>query len=118
MRFLTDENVSGAVIERLRVLGFDVTAIAETHSGATDSAVLAMAKGESRILITEDRDFGEMVIRQRLGVCGIILLALDRFSNAGEADRVADIVSKNPDKLAGNLVVIEPARIRVRSLPN
>ena len=118
MRFLADENVSRTVIERLRAAGFDVAAVAEAHSGATDTAVLAMAKGENRILITEDRDFGEMVIRQRLGVCGIILLALDRFSNARKADRVADIGSKNPDIFTANLVVIEPARIRVRSLPN
>jgi hypothetical protein len=46
----------------------------------------------------------------------MILLALDRLSNAMEADAVADIVSAHADKLLGNLVVIEPGRIRVRPL--
>ena len=41
-----------------------------------------------RILVTEDRDFGELVVRQRLGVDGVLLLELDRLSNAAETDRV------------------------------
>jgi hypothetical protein len=65
----------------------------------------------------EDHDFGELVIRQRLGVRGMILPAPDRLSNAMEADVVADVVSIHADKLLGNLVVIEPGRIRVRPLP-
>jgi hypothetical protein len=46
----------------------------------------------------------------------MILLALDRLSNAMEADVVADVVSVHGDKLLGNLIVIEPGRIRVRPL--
>jgi Domain of unknown function (DUF5615) len=69
------------------------------------------------VLITEDRDFGELVIRQRLGVRGMILLELDRLSNAAEADAVAQVVSTHADKLLGNLIVIEPGRTRVRPLP-
>ena len=57
-----------------------------------------------------------MVVRQRLGLRGVILLELDRLSNATEADAVADVVSAHADKLAGNLVVVEPGRIRVRPL--
>jgi len=47
----------------------------------------------------------------------MILLELDRLSNATEADVVAEVVSTHADKLLGNLVVIEPGRIRVRPLP-
>src|SRR6516164_11634177 len=117
MRFLADESVSRRVIERLRADGFDVISIGETRSGAPDSVVLELADAEGSILITEDRDFGEMVIRQRLGVRGLILLELDRVSNRMEADTVAEVVSNHADKLLGNLVVIEPGRIRVRPLP-
>jgi predicted nuclease of predicted toxin-antitoxin system len=72
MRFLADENVSRLVIERLQASGFDVTSIGETRSGASDKDVLEAADVEGCILITEDRDFGELVIRQRLGVRGMI----------------------------------------------
>jgi predicted nuclease of predicted toxin-antitoxin system len=116
MRFLADENVSRLVIERLRRGGFDVASVRDMTPGAQDNDVLRAADIEDRILITEDHDFGELVIRQRLPVRGVILLALDRLSNAMEADVVADIVSVHADKLPGNLVVIEPGRIRVRPL--
>ena len=116
MRFLADENVTRLVIERLRDGGHDVISIAETRSGAADEDVLNTANVDGRILITEDRDFGEMVIRQRLGLHGVILLELDRFSNAMEADTVTGVVAAHADRLFGNLVVIEPGRIRVRPL--
>jgi predicted nuclease of predicted toxin-antitoxin system len=117
MRLLADENVSRLVIERLRTGGIEVMSIGETRAGAQDKDVLKTANDEDCILITEDRDFGELVIRQRLGVRGMILLELDRLSNAAEADVVAAIVSTCGDKLSGNLVVIEPGRIRIRPLP-
>lgn len=115
MRFLADENVS-RLVERLRAAGFDVTVVGATQSGDSDNDVLQTAESEGRILITEDRDFGELVVRQRLGVQGVILLELDRLSNAAEAALVVEIVSAQADKLTGNLFVIEPARVRVRPL--
>jgi len=117
MRFLADENVSRLVIARLRDAGHDVISIAETRPGAPDDDVLNAADADARILITEDRDFREMVIRQRLGLPGILLLELDRLPNAIEADTVAEVVSAHAERLAGNLVVVEPGRIRVRPLP-
>ena len=57
-----------------------------------------------------------MIVRQHLGVGGIMLLELDRLSNATEAATVAEVVSTHADKLSGDLVVIEPGRIRVRPL--
>ncbi len=116
MRFLADENVSRLVIGRLRDDGHDVISVAETRPGAPDDDILNAADADGRILITEDRDFGEMVIRQRLALRGVILLEMDRLANATEADTVADIVSTHAERLAGNLVVVEPGRIRVRPL--
>jgi predicted nuclease of predicted toxin-antitoxin system len=117
MRFLADENVSHLVIERLRADGFAVISVSEIKSGAPDTDVLKTADVEGCILITEDRDFGELVIRQRLSVRGLILLELDRLSSTAEADAVAAAVSTHADNLPGNLVVIEAGRIRLRPLP-
>ena len=118
MHFLADENVSRLVIERLRADGLEVASVSETHSGVPDKSVLETASVEGRILITEDRDFGELVIRQRLAVRGVILPELDRLSNLAEAERVAHIVSKYTEKLLDNLVVIESSRVRIRQLRN
>jgi predicted nuclease of predicted toxin-antitoxin system len=116
MRFLADENVSRLVVERLQADGHDVFSVAKSGRGASDDHVVEMAKADGRILITEDRDFGELIVRQRLGVAGVMLLELDRLSTAAEADRVGNVVSTHQEKLVGNLVVIEPARLRLRGL--
>jgi predicted nuclease of predicted toxin-antitoxin system len=117
MRFLADENVSRRVVERLRLERHDLALVAGTHAGISDPDVLKLAATGARILITEDRDFGDLVVRQRLNVAGVILLELDRVSNEMEADRVASVVATYLDRLTYNLVVIEPARVRVRPLP-
>jgi predicted nuclease of predicted toxin-antitoxin system len=116
IRFLADENVSRLVIESLRSAGFDVRSVSTTRAGASDDEVRAIADREGRILITEDRDFDELVVRQRLGVGGVILLELDRLSNAAEAALVVGVVAAHTDKLDGSLLVIEPGRVRVRPL--
>jgi predicted nuclease of predicted toxin-antitoxin system len=116
MRFLADENVSRQIIEKLRADGHDVIAVAQSGQGASDKRVIQMANAEARVLITEDRDFGELIIRQRLGIAGVMLLELDRVTNTVEVDRVGEVVSTHAYKLVGNPVVIEPARLRLRRL--
>lgn len=118
MRFLADENVSGIVIARLQDGAHDVERISKDRRGAPDEAVLAMAEADNRILITEDRDFGELVIRDRLPVAGILLLELDQLSNEAEDDRVLNVVEKLGEQISGALVVIEPGRTRIRPLPD
>ncbi len=116
MRFLADENVSRVIVDKLRAEGFDLTSVAATFSGASDEDVLAYARDEERALITGDHDFGEMVIRRKLAVRSVVLLELDRLPSAAAADLVAQFLRRNPDKLQGHLVVIEPARFRIRPL--
>jgi predicted nuclease of predicted toxin-antitoxin system len=77
MNFLADESCAGVVIVALREAGHDVVAIAEVAQGATDEQVLDRALNENRILITEDRDFGELVFAHRRPSTGVILLRFD-----------------------------------------
>jgi hypothetical protein len=79
--------------------------------------VFDLAAAEGCFVITEDRDFGEMVIRQHVHIRGLMLLELDRLSNVKEAELVAEVLATHTDKL-GNLIVVEPTRIRIRPLPH
>ena len=117
MRFLADENISNHVIDKLHSDGHEVVSVARDRAGSPDTEVLGIATASDCVLITEDQDFGELVIRQRLPVRGIILLELDRLSNVAEAQRVSHVVSKHSDQVKGHLIVVEPSRIRVRRLP-
>jgi predicted nuclease of predicted toxin-antitoxin system len=116
MRFLADENIPSVVVARLRASGYDVVAIAETAAGSSDDQVLSIAVADQRILLTEDRDFGQLVVRRRIDVGGVVLVELAPLSNEVAAVRVEDVVVAQIDKLPGNLVVVEPGRVRIRPL--
>src|SRR5437016_185213 len=74
MKFLVDECVDTAVTAWLRNQGYDVSAIVETASSSSDDQVLKKALSENRVLVTMDKDFGDLVFRGAQPHCGVILL--------------------------------------------
>lgn len=66
MNFLADENVDRQIVERLRYVGFNVRYIAETAAGISDDEVLDLANSEESLLLTADKDFGELVFRLKI----------------------------------------------------
>jgi predicted nuclease of predicted toxin-antitoxin system len=75
MKFLADENMDVAIVERLRQDGHQVWYVVEMEPGIPDDEVLALANREGAILITADKDFGELVFRLRYLATGIILIS-------------------------------------------
>ena len=82
MQFLVDESTGIAVVNSLRDLGYDVLAAAEEMFQADDASILTRAEAEGRILITNDKDFGELVYREGHPHRGIVLLRLEDESLA------------------------------------
>jgi predicted nuclease of predicted toxin-antitoxin system len=83
MRLLANENVPGDAVTALRRQGYDVVWIWEDSPGVSDIQVLARAHKEDRILITFDKDFGELAFRYGLpATCGIILFRIVTSSPA------------------------------------
>lgn len=77
MRILANENVSATVIQLLRARGHDVLSARESLRGDKDPAILARAQAEHRLLVTHDKDFGELAFRAGLPAeCGVILLRM------------------------------------------
>ena len=76
MRFLADECFDHGLVGILRNEGYDVLCVLESKRGATDDDVLALAFDERRIIITEDKDFGELVYRLKKPAHGIILICI------------------------------------------
>jgi len=77
MNFVADESCAMPVIRALREAGHDVVAIAEVARGASDDQVLERATEDKRVLITEDRDFGELVYARGRSSAGVILVRFD-----------------------------------------
>jgi predicted nuclease of predicted toxin-antitoxin system len=74
MRLIVNENVTGTVIHELRQRGYDILSVKESMRGAEDASILHRAEVEQRLVVTHDKDFGELAFRYRLPAsCGIIL---------------------------------------------
>jgi hypothetical protein len=117
MRFLANENFPGAAVEALRIAGHDVVWIRTEAPGSTDASVLARAVEESRVLLTFDKDFGEMAWRARLpSQCGVVLFRLPAPAPALVGESLCGILVSRDD-WAGRFSVIEPGRVRMRELP-
>jgi predicted nuclease of predicted toxin-antitoxin system len=80
VRFLLDENAEARIAAFLLGRGHDATRVGHDYpAGLPDEAVLALAYEESRVLITNDRDFGELVVRERRPHAGVILVRFPRI---------------------------------------
>ena len=89
MRFLVDESTGAAVAEFLRGQGHDVVAVAEITPQAIDQDILQSALADQRIVITNDKDFGDLVFRSGLAHAGVVLLRL-RDESAARCRRPAN----------------------------
>jgi predicted nuclease of predicted toxin-antitoxin system len=116
MRFLADESCDVAVVRAIREAGHDVTSVRDTMRGAPDRAVLDQALRERRLLLTEDKDFGELVFANGAPALGVLLLRYPTAARSRIVRRVIDFVTVRAAELDGAFVVIEPSRSRIRRL--
>src|SRR3954447_13504514 len=113
-RFLANENVPGPLVQALVEAGHDVAWVRTIFPGLPDKDVLALAARERRILITFDKDFGEIARSANLPAsCGVILFRVP-MPSFRDAARLAEPLSR--DGWAGCFSIIEPGRVRSRPL--
>jgi hypothetical protein len=117
MRFLADENFPHAAIAALEASGHDIVWVRLAAPGAADADVLALAVRENRILLTFDKDFGELAARSALPPgCGVVLFRVPAPKSAAASRRLAARIAERDD-WAGHFSVIEPGRVRMRRHP-
>ena len=117
MQFLANENMPMSVILHLRAAGHDVVAAKESMRGETDDAILARAQSEHRILISQDKDFGELAYRSgRPADCGVILFRLQGQSPEADQLRMIEVLGSTTT-WSGLFSVVDERRIRSRPLP-
>jgi len=118
MRFLANENVSLDAIVALREKGHDVIWIRTDAPGSKDRAVLEWAEAEKRLILTFDKDFGELAYQVRIpSSSGVILFRISTLSPSMVAQKVIEVLESRTD-WTGHFSVIEDTRIRMRTLPD
>jgi predicted nuclease of predicted toxin-antitoxin system len=114
MNFLLDQSVDARLVAWLTARGHDAKRIGRDYPhGLPDREVLAIAQRESRILITDDRDFGELVFRHRQPHTGIIYLRLASYSLALTTARLEEVLTNHASWL-DRFLVVTPASVRER----
>jgi predicted nuclease of predicted toxin-antitoxin system len=116
IRFLADESCDFIIVKTLRSADYDVLSVAESFPSASDQQVLQHAVKEDRILLTEDKDFGEWVFAHGEKVAGVILIRYPGNARAQLGEEIRLLVDAHGFKLMQSFVVLEPGRARLRTI--
>jgi predicted nuclease of predicted toxin-antitoxin system len=116
MKFLADESLEARLVEFLREQGHDVRFVAEMTPGLSDADVLAQANREQRILLTNDKGFGELTFLQRQARHGIIRFRFQSESITLKKDRLAQLLTAHAAALPSHFTVVTDGRVRLRHL--
>lgn len=109
---VADESVDFRIVKQLRLSGFEVYAVCEKRASISDDEVLKISNTTNALLITEDKDFGELVFRFKLPHKGVLLI---RIENAAiKIDRVVDIVRTHYAILQNTFSVLNEKALRIK----
>lgn len=118
MRLLVDENVAGTVIRNLRERGHDVLSVKESMRSEADDVIPARAQAEDRVVVTHDKDFGELAFHSLTPASrGVILLRLSGSDPDADDRRILKAIESRTD-WEGRFSVITDDRVRMRPLPS
>lgn len=118
MNFLADENIDRQIVEHLRQDGHFVWYVAEMEPGISDDLVLDLANQEGALLLTSDKDFGELVFRLRRIASGVVLIRLSGLSIISKAETLTRVIDQRTNELLGAFTVVTPTAIRIRKIKN
>jgi predicted nuclease of predicted toxin-antitoxin system len=114
VKLVADEGVDRQIVGRLRQDGHTVQYVAEFEPGISDDYVLTIANQENGPLLTADKDFGELIYRQKRITSGVILIRLAGLSPIQKAEIVSRGVNRHQHELPLSFTVITPGAIRIR----
>ncbi len=116
MNFLVDENVDRQIVDCLRKENYFVWYVAEMEPGISDETVLNIANQKKAVLLTADKDFGELVFRQSRIVSGVVLIRLSGLLPETKGKIVASAITMHIAEITQSFTVITPNAIRIRRM--
>jgi predicted nuclease of predicted toxin-antitoxin system len=117
MRLLVDECCERSLAEGLRAAGHDAVHVLDLgRRGARDDQIVALARSDNRVLVTDDKDFGDLVVRQRLATAGIVLMRIDPLMPDYRLKALLEALERFGDRLKDHMIVVGPGFVRFRLL--
>lgn len=117
IKFLANENVPFAAIRKLQDEGFDIVSVSADFPSIKDEAVILVASAEKRIIITFDRDYGELIFKRKIDApSGVIYFRMQNFQPEEPAEILLNLLSSQNIRFEGFFTVISEKNIRQRKL--
>jgi len=112
-KFIVDECTGPYVAAWLQTKGFNVLSVFEAFPGIKDIEILTIAQSEGRIVITNDKDFGEMVFKSGYSHHGIVLLRLNDERSENKIAVIEKLLAYHSEDLTENFIVLAENSIRI-----
>jgi predicted nuclease of predicted toxin-antitoxin system len=109
--YIVDECCPRCFVDALSSTGHDVAYVVDRWPGAPDADLADIAMDIEAIIITQDYDFGELVIRNAVQATGVVIVACPDLTVDARATRLSRVVDQLSDRLAGYVTIVEPRRI-------
>jgi predicted nuclease of predicted toxin-antitoxin system len=116
LKILADECCQSAIVAALRSDGHDVQYAAEDFPSTPDQDLLSRAFKDERIILTEDRDFCELVFLNKRPTYGIVLIRINQAKRQERIVRLREVFTNHSAELPHAMVTVTLTNIRVRSL--
>lgn len=116
LKFLVDVGVGGRVEEYLTKRGFDVKTVLDLDPRMPDEEIIRLAALEARMVVTMDKDFGELVYHSLMDHCGVLLLRLEEATGKEKLNVIAEIIEKFSDRMRGCFCVYKNNKFRIRKI--
>lgn len=116
MKFIVDESTGESVVNELRRNGYDVKSVQKSSPGLDDLLILEFAINEGRIVVTNDKDFGELIYRSGLPHKGVILFRLHDESVANRVRMMRKVLQTHGSQIKDSFIVVSERKIRIRRI--
>jgi predicted nuclease of predicted toxin-antitoxin system len=113
MRFLADESCDANISRALQEAGHDVVLVSRISPRADDASLVDLARNENRLLLTEDKDFGQLFFASNLASNGVILFRYPFQARSVVIQTLLELIEKRGEELLNRFVVVQPGRIRI-----
>jgi predicted nuclease of predicted toxin-antitoxin system len=114
VRFLFDAGVGRIVEEWFIQAGFDVKSVRNLDPSLEDTKILQLAALEDRLVVTMDKDFGELVYRSGMAHAGILLLRMEDADGASKLNVMRTIIENHGNEIDGCFAVYQQNKLRIR----
>lgn len=113
---IADESLNKKLVDALREAGYSITYIAEKSPGISDEEIVLNSLNPPEIILSEDKDFGELIYHRNVSAIGVILLRYSPIELYGIQKQLLGFLNEYKTKLQGKFVVISLNKIRIRTL--